>query len=122
LGLVTAKPDDARERRYLTFEKATGYTIRMVSGNDSHDSEIDQAGEALLRMFQQSADALEQDHRRVLEEAHRIGDRVRAARDRIAELESELAEYRDKADRAEEWLNRIQNEIAERFGEGGRRR
>jgi chromosome segregation ATPase len=79
------------------------------------DSEIDQAGEALMRMLRQSADALELDHRQALEEANRIGDTVVAARDRIAELECELAEYRDKADRAEEWLTRIQNEIAERF-------
>jgi hypothetical protein len=55
-----------------------------------NDSEIDQAGEALVRMLHQSADVLEHNHRQALEEAKGIGDRVVAARDRIAELESEL--------------------------------
>jgi hypothetical protein len=89
--------------------------MRMASQNDSHDNEVDKAGEALLRLLHQSADALEQDHRNALEHAQRIGDQVRAARDRIAELERDIAEHRDRADRAEEWLNKIRNEITEQF-------
>jgi hypothetical protein len=57
-----------------------------------------------------------------LEDAQRIGDRVVPARDRIAELERELVESSEKADRAEEWLNRIQSEIAEQFPQGRRTR
>jgi chromosome segregation ATPase len=106
----------------LTYDAALGYGGYMVSRNDSHDSEVDQAGEALLRLLHESADALERDHREALEDAHRIGDRVVAARDRIAELERELAESSEKADRAEEWMNRIRSEIAEQFPQGRRTR
>jgi peptidoglycan hydrolase CwlO-like protein len=87
----------------------------MSSQNDSHDNEVDKAGEALLRLLHQSADALEQDHRQALERAQRIGNQVRAARDRIVDLERDIADHRERADRAEEWLKKIQNEITEQF-------
>jgi chromosome segregation ATPase len=84
--------------------------------------EIDQAGQALLQLLQQSAEALEQDQRQALETAQRIGEQVRAARYRIAELERDLAEHHERADRAEEWLDKIQSEIVEQFPQGARRR
>jgi predicted nucleic acid-binding Zn-ribbon protein len=94
----------------------------MPSQNDSHENDVDKAGEALLRLLHKSADALEQDHRQALERAQRIGDQVRAARDRIAELERDIADHRERADRAEEWLKKIQNEITEQFPQGSRSR
>jgi predicted nucleic acid-binding Zn-ribbon protein len=93
-----------------------------MAARDSSDSDVDKAGEALLRLLHQSADALEQDHRQALETAQRIGEQVRAARDRIAALERELADHRERADRAEEWLRKIQDEIAEQFPQGDRSR
>ena len=35
--------------------------------------------------------------------------------DRIAELEAEVENYREKADRAEQWLHRVYTEIEDRF-------
>ena len=48
---------------------------------------------------------------------------LRAAEDRVAELEAEVQLYRDKADRAEQWLHKVYTEIEDRFlpQENGRR-
>ena len=40
---------------------------------------------------------------------------LHAAQDRIAELEAEVRLYREKAERAEEWLSRISTEIEDRL-------
>jgi cell fate (sporulation/competence/biofilm development) regulator YmcA (YheA/YmcA/DUF963 family) len=39
----------------------------------------------------------------------------RAAEDRIAELEAEVQHYREKSERAEDWLRQISTEIEDRL-------
>jgi hypothetical protein len=43
--------------------------------------------------------------------AQKLSHQLRAAEDRIAELEAEVGMYQDKADRAEQWLHRVYTEI-----------
>ena len=50
-----------------------------------------------------------------LEVAQKLSHQLRAAEDRIAELEAEVGIYQDKADRAEQWLHKVYTEIEERF-------
>ena len=47
--------------------------------------------------------------------AQKLSHQLRAAEDRIAELEAEVNIYREKADRAEQWLHRVYTEIEDRF-------
>jgi hypothetical protein len=47
--------------------------------------------------------------------AQKLSHQLRAAEDRIAELEAEVGIYRDKADRAEQWLHKVYTEIEDRF-------
>ena len=47
--------------------------------------------------------------------AQRFSDQLLAAEDRIAELETESATYRERADRAEQWLHTVYTEIEDRF-------
>jgi hypothetical protein len=56
--------------------------------------------------------------------AQKFSDQLRAAEDRIAELETESATYRERADRAEQWLRTVYTEIEDRFFQSreGRRR
>jgi chromosome segregation ATPase len=55
------------------------------------------------------------------EAAQRLSNRLDAARERITELESDLQSFRDKADRAEQWLGKISMEIEDRLIPQGRR-
>jgi molecular chaperone GrpE (heat shock protein) len=45
----------------------------------------------------------------------RLSHQLRAAEDRIAELEAEVEEYRQRAERAEQWLDKVYTEIEDRF-------
>jgi hypothetical protein len=61
--------------------------------------------------------------RHALDTAQKLSHQLRAAEDRVAELEAEVQLYRDKADRAEQWLHKVYTEIEDRFlpQENGRR-
>ena len=58
--------------------------------------------------------------------AQKFSDQLRAAEDRIAELETESATYRERADRAEQWLHastpRLKIDFFGRATAGGARR
>jgi predicted ribosome quality control (RQC) complex YloA/Tae2 family protein len=57
----------------------------------------------------------EANSRQALETAQKLSNQLRIAEDRIAELEAEIQHYREKSERAEEWLGKISMEIADRL-------
>jgi flagellin-like hook-associated protein FlgL len=77
--------------------------------------QLDKAGQTLLQLVQNAAGVAEENSRRALSAAQNLSQQLRAAEDRIAELEAELAAYQERADRAEQWLHRVYTEIEERF-------
>ena len=58
-------------------------------------------------MIDRAAGVAEEHSRHALEMAQKFSNDLRAAEDRVAELEAELASYRERADRAEQWLHRV---------------
>jgi hypothetical protein len=66
----------------------------------------------------------EANSRHALQMAQKLSHQLRAAENRIAEMEAEVGIYQDKADRAEWWLHKVYTEIEDRFlrqNDGGRR-
>ena len=86
--------------------------------------QLDKAGETILQLVDKAAGVAEQNSSRALSMAQNLSDQLRAAEDRIAELETESMTYRDRADRAEQWLHKVYTEIEDRFfrDRGGNRR
>jgi hypothetical protein len=81
-------------------------------GAASNDGgQLDTAGQAILKLLHKAAGAAEANSRRALETAQKLSSQLRAAEDRIAELEAEVQHYREKSERAEEWLSTISMEI-----------
>lgn len=78
---------------------------------------LDRAGNALLGMLQQAAAITEENSKRALDIAHELSDKLRAAEDQIRELEADIRYYKDRADRADQWLHHISVEIEKRFFE-----
>jgi cell fate (sporulation/competence/biofilm development) regulator YmcA (YheA/YmcA/DUF963 family) len=76
---------------------------------------LDSAGEAILKLLHKAAGATEANSRRALETAQKLASQLRAAEDRIAELETDVHHYREKSERAEEWLRKIFMEIEDRL-------
>ena len=77
--------------------------------------QLDKAGETILQLVHEAAGVAEQNSSRALSMAQKFSDQLRAAEDRIAELEAESATYRQRADRAEQWLHTVYTEIEDRF-------
>jgi hypothetical protein len=95
--------------------------IDMASDDDFESGEpIDRAGESILLLLQKAAQTAEQNSRQAFDAAQEFSRQLRAAHDHIARLEGEVAAYRDRAERAEAWLDKIRTEIEEQFPGGGR--
>ena len=77
--------------------------------------QLDEAGRAVLQLLNGAAGVAEENNRRVLDRARKLWHQLHAAENRIAELEGEVATYRQKAERAEQWLDRVYAEIEYRF-------
>ena len=77
--------------------------------------QLDKAGETILQLVDEAAGVAEQNSSRALSVAQKFSYQLRAAEDRIAELEAESVTYRERADRAEQWLHTVYTEIEDRF-------
>src|SRR6476620_6614992 len=86
------------------------------NGAASKDADqLDSAGQAILKLLHKAAGAAEANSRQAVETAQQLSSQLRAAADRIAELEAEIQHYREKSERAEEWLRKISMEIEDRL-------
>jgi predicted nucleic acid-binding Zn-ribbon protein len=72
---------------------------------------IDQAGQGILALVQQAANISKENADRAMSVAHRLSLQLRAAEDRITELQTEIERAQGRAVRAEQWLEAIKREI-----------
>jgi hypothetical protein len=81
----------------------------------SYDTPLDEAGQAILAKIQRAADLANENCDRAMKLAHKLSMQLRAAEDRINQLEAEVELFRDRAVCAERWLQTIQKEIEEKL-------
>ena len=75
---------------------------RVAKSSEANEGDqLDKAGQTLLQLVQNAAGVAEENSRRALSAAQNLSHQLRAAEDRIAELEAEVAAYQERADRAE---------------------
>jgi molecular chaperone GrpE (heat shock protein) len=100
----------------VNYSQSESTISRGKDGAASKDAgQLDSAGQAILKLLHKAADTAEANSRQALETAQRLSSQLHAAQDRIAELEAELQLYRERLDRAEEWLRKISTEIEGRL-------
>jgi hypothetical protein len=75
----------------------------------------DEAGQALVALLQQAADLSNDNCERAMMLAHKLSLDLRAAEDRIKELQGAVDHYEKRALRAEQWLQRILKEVEEKL-------
>ena len=92
------------------------------SSQESGADQLDKAGQSILHLLHRAAGVAEENSRHALDTAQKLSHQLRAAEDRIAELEAEVAAYQDRAERAEQWLHRVYTEIEDRFLQQEKRR
>jgi predicted nucleic acid-binding Zn-ribbon protein len=76
---------------------------------------VEEAGEAIIANIKKAADLSNENCDRAMKLAHKLSMQLRAAEDRVNQLEAELELLRDRAVRAERWLQTIQKEIEEKL-------
>ena len=94
-------------------ESVVRFAPRTAASADS--DQLDKAGQTILSLLHKAAGVAEENSRHALDMAQKLSHQLRAAEDRMAELEAEVQLYRDKANRAEQWLHKVYTEIDERF-------
>ena len=81
----------------------------------TYDSPLDEAGQAIVAKIQRAAELANENCDRAMKLAHKLSMELRGAEDRINQLESEVQLFRDRAARAEGWLQTIHKEIEEKL-------
>jgi BMFP domain-containing protein YqiC len=76
---------------------------------------IDNAGHAVITVLNKAASISNEEYERATALAADIANKLRTTERRIQELEAEAARFRDRAARAEEWMQRISHEIESKF-------
>src|SRR5262249_4700615 len=76
---------------------------------------IDQSGNVIVAMLQEAAELSDTNCARSRTIVNELFRQLRATEDRIYELETEVEHFRDRAFRAETWLQEIQREIEQKL-------
>jgi TPR repeat protein len=77
--------------------------------------QLDRAAQTILGTINRAASATEANYRQTVEMTRKLTAQLRAAEDRISELEVNATYHQDRADRAEKWLYQISVEIEQKF-------
>ena len=92
---------------------AFGTTTKSEASKEA--DQLDAAGQTILKLLHKAAGVAEANSKHALEMAQKLSHQLRAAETRIGELEAEVQLYREKSERAEQWLHKIFVEIEERL-------
>jgi predicted component of type VI protein secretion system len=82
---------------------------------NSYGAQVEEVGQAIVAKIQRAADLSNENCDRAMALAHKLSMQLRAAEDRVNQLEAEVELLRDRAVRAERWLQEIQKEIEEKL-------
>jgi predicted RNase H-like nuclease (RuvC/YqgF family) len=88
---------------------------KLAPKNPPRGNPTDEAGRALIALLHQAAGVSNESCERASGFATKLAGELRAVEERIKELEAEIAHYRERARRAEEWLHRIKREIEDKL-------
>jgi hypothetical protein len=76
---------------------------------------IDLAAQAILGLVHRTANDAKAKNQHALVTTHQLSAQLRAAEDRMRELEANVRHHQERADRAEKWLYQISLEIEQQF-------
>jgi hypothetical protein len=108
---VSAMSDRGSGAGQTVVPLATQSNARSEAGGDP----LDAAGKAILGSLHRAASAAEANYQQALEMTDKLSAGLRAAEDRMRELEAKVRHHQDRADRAEKWLYQVSVEIEQKF-------
>ncbi len=95
-------------------ETVVQYTPKPNAKPEAGDP-LDRAAQAILGLIHRAAADAEANYRQAQETTRQLSAQLRAAEDRIRELEGHARHCQERADRAEKWLHRVSLEIEQQF-------
>jgi len=87
----------------------------ILDGQSDANIVADDSGRAIVALLQKAAEMADGDCARTMDLAHKLSSQIQLAEERGSELEAEAAHFRNRAVRAEEWLQHIHNEVEQAF-------
>jgi predicted ribosome quality control (RQC) complex YloA/Tae2 family protein len=123
-GVLSVKSPLDSELLGVSHMSQTEKSVIPFAPMDKGNDQLDKAGQSILNLLHKAAGVAEQNSQQALDIAQKLSHQLRAAEQRIADLEAEAETHRDSAERAEQWLHKVYSEIEERFlrQESGRAR
>jgi hypothetical protein len=88
---------------------------RAAQSAQGDNDQLDKAGQTILQLLNRAAGVAEENSRHAIDMAQKLSHQLRAAEDRITEMESDVAAHQERADRAEQWLHKVYTEIEDRL-------
>jgi hypothetical protein len=76
---------------------------------------LERAGRLILDMVGKAARAAEVNNQKAIQIAEKLSAQLRAAENRMRELENKARYHEDRADRAERWLYQISVDVEQKF-------
>ena len=76
---------------------------------------LDKAAQGILNLLHRAGEMAEETSQHALEVAQKFSVQLRAAENRIKDLEADVRYHQERADRAEKWLHQISVEIEDQF-------
>jgi hypothetical protein len=76
---------------------------------------VDESGRSIVALLERASEMAKDDCARAMDLAHKLTFQLRAAEERVRALEDEAAHFRDRATRAEDWLQHIHREVEQTF-------
>jgi hypothetical protein len=97
-------------------EAAVPFAPSRKSGarTEAGDS-VEMAGQTIVGLLNQAVEAADANTKHALDVALKLSRELQAAEGRITDLEADLKHHKDRAERAEKWLNHIASEIEQNF-------
>jgi hypothetical protein len=81
----------------------------------TYDTPVEEAGQAIVAKIRRASELANETCDRAMRLAHKLAMELRAAGDRINQLEADVQVFRERAARAEGWLQTIHKEIEEKL-------
>jgi hypothetical protein len=107
----------ASEAHYVRWKAARGEVLASASRPSLSvaGDPLDRAAQAILGLLSRAATAAETNYQQAVEMTHKLSVQLRAAEDRMRELEAHARHHQERAERAERWLYQISVEIEQKF-------
>jgi hypothetical protein len=102
------------DRSLVAAETVTPLAPKSNVKSESGDP-LDRAGKAILGLLHRAASDAQANNKQAIEMAHQLSAQLRAAEDRIRQLEANVRHHQERADRAERWLHQVSVEIEQKF-------